>query len=75
MALLPPSYDPESYEPPTQEEETSDRLLNLYFLLLAVGVVTVFAVVWVMKRRRKSKGERAVQRGQVALRRDRKSVV
>ncbi|KAF8458128.1 hypothetical protein BGX38DRAFT_648380 [Terfezia claveryi] len=50
--VLPPSYDPESYEPQIREE-TSDRLLNLYFLLLAVGVVTVFAVVWVVKRRRK----------------------
>ena len=33
-------------------------------------MVAAFVVVWLLRRRRKSKGARAVQRGQMALRRD-----
>ncbi|KAF8476209.1 hypothetical protein BDZ91DRAFT_758692 [Kalaharituber pfeilii] len=65
---LPPSRG--TYTPLTREEETTNKLLNLYFLLIAFGVIVLFIIIYLFRKRRKSKGARSLQRGQNALQQD-----
>lgn len=67
--LLSP-YQPGRYQPLTSKEKTDNKLVNLYFLILALGVILAFVSVYFYRRKKKSKGQRALQGGQVALRRD-----
>ncbi|KAI5811714.1 hypothetical protein DFH27DRAFT_521102 [Peziza echinospora] len=66
LQLRPHNNDP-GY---SKNDEQSNNLLNLYFLLMAVGVVIVLVFIYVFRSRRISKQARAAARGRTALRRD-----
>ena len=68
--ITPLPLPPYKYKPLTTEEKTSNKLLSLYFLLIAAGIVGLVSVVYCCRKRRKCKGARAAERSQNALRRD-----
>ncbi|KAI9755205.1 MAG: hypothetical protein M1815_005143 [Lichina confinis] len=65
---LPPGQTPPAV--PTDREQRDGSLVNVYFLLIGIGVVLVVVVYYFYHKRRMRKSARAQDRGRNALARD-----